>query len=326
MTIGKGKYLWLLSAAALVILFLASSTDWLIKDREREVHPISVIIGDTTDENYVNYRKGMEQAALELHADVRFITLYSAGSWPQQLDLIQREERDGAEALIIAPVNAAAASLMLNQQLRDIPVVFLNGAPGETAEADNLAFDYHGLGEQTAEAIIKNHGTEIGVCLVGMEKADEASRQFQYGILGVLKASGCPVFLYSWNSEEEDSFQDVCRQLAKGGRSPKAVAALDPRTLLKLADSFSEDGMEETLEGRLYGRGTSVQILNHLGRGRIKGLCITDDFTAGYLSVECAVNRIRNQSSAGDMVLHGAYIEQTDLRLARYEKMLYPIE
>ena len=42
----------------LAVLFLLSSTDLIIKEEAAEVYPVSVIIGDTSDENYVNFRKG----------------------------------------------------------------------------------------------------------------------------------------------------------------------------------------------------------------------------------------------------------------------------
>lgn len=55
----KVKFLWILYGMVLAVLFLLSSTDLIIKEEAAEVYPISVIIGDTSDENYVNFRKGI---------------------------------------------------------------------------------------------------------------------------------------------------------------------------------------------------------------------------------------------------------------------------
>ena len=92
----KVKFLWILYGMVLAVLFLLSSTDLIIKEEAAEVYPVSVIIGDTSDENYVNFRKGMERAAIELNGDVSFITLYEKGSAVQQRELILRELADGA--------------------------------------------------------------------------------------------------------------------------------------------------------------------------------------------------------------------------------------
>lgn len=324
MIAGKEKWLWGLSALVLIVLFLASSTDLLIKEREREVHPISVIVGETTDDNYINFRKGMERAALELNADVRLITLYDSGDWLQQLDLILREVRDGAEALVIAPVNARAAARMVSAQQIYVPVVFLNGdmSMENQEKADNLTFDYGELGRQTGEHIIKNHGKDSAVWLFGKQRPDEVSQEYNDGILSVLEPSGCRIYKVWWNGEEEGGFEQAIDTVMRDGRYPKVIAALDPQSLLGLADA----GEESTVPVRLYGRGTSVKILNHLDRGRITGLCITDDYTAGYLSVRQAVDRIGSKDGVESLTLKSAYIEQEELHLAEYEKMLYPIE
>ena len=91
----KEKLLWLGYGIILVLLFLLSSTDLIIKEEKREIYPISVIVEDTSDINYVNFRKGMEQAAIERNADISFITLYEAGSASQQQELIAREQQAG---------------------------------------------------------------------------------------------------------------------------------------------------------------------------------------------------------------------------------------
>ena len=76
----KEKMLWIFYGLILVLLFLLSSTDLIIKEKETQVYVISVIIEDSSDDNYVNFRKGMDRAAIDLNADVSFITLYDKGN------------------------------------------------------------------------------------------------------------------------------------------------------------------------------------------------------------------------------------------------------
>ena len=104
--IGKsGKIAVFLYMIFLVVLFLMCSTDLIIREPEKEVSQIAVIIEDVRDDNYSNFRKGMDQAAIELSADVRFITLYDRLDKEQQMELISREQQDGADALIVVPVD-----------------------------------------------------------------------------------------------------------------------------------------------------------------------------------------------------------------------------
>ncbi|MFQ6972242.1 MAG: hypothetical protein ACLRTG_13655 [Enterocloster aldenensis] len=107
--LNKGKILWCIWAGILVLLFLMSSTDLIIKEKEIEVYPVSVIIDGDNDDYYVNFKKGMDQAAVEFHGDVSFITLYADHDQAQQMELVKREIRDGTRAVILAPVMAEEA-------------------------------------------------------------------------------------------------------------------------------------------------------------------------------------------------------------------------
>lgn len=120
----KEKLLWLGYGLVLVLLFLLSSTDLIIKEEKREIYPISVIVEDTSDTNYVNFRKGMEQAAIEWNGDISFITLYETGSVRQQQELILREEQAGARALIVVPAQGEGTPEDLSR-LANIPTVMV---------------------------------------------------------------------------------------------------------------------------------------------------------------------------------------------------------
>lgn len=58
----------------------------------------------------------------------------------------------------------------------------------------------------------------------------------------------------------------------------------------------------------------------------IRGLSVTDDFTAGYLSVRTAAELVANRQVPDAGYLENHYIRREDLRNEAYEKMLYPIE
>ena len=53
------KLIWGLMAGILIILFLLSSTDLIIKEKETTIYSVSVIIKDTNDDYYKNFRKGI---------------------------------------------------------------------------------------------------------------------------------------------------------------------------------------------------------------------------------------------------------------------------
>lgn len=104
----RDTWLWVIYGFVLLFLYLISSTDLLIKERKTEIYPVSVILDDTTDESYQNFKKGVDRAAIELNADVSMITLYEGGDASQQIERMAREQQDGARALIVMPVEESA--------------------------------------------------------------------------------------------------------------------------------------------------------------------------------------------------------------------------
>ena len=59
----RRRFLWILSAAALTLLFLAASSDLIIREQTAEVYRISVILDEADDDSYQNFRRGVERAA-----------------------------------------------------------------------------------------------------------------------------------------------------------------------------------------------------------------------------------------------------------------------
>ena len=319
----KEKLLWLGYGIILVLLFLLSSTDLIIKEEKREIYPISVIVEDTSDINYVNFRKGMEQAAIERNADISFITLYEAGSASQQQELIAREQQAGASALIVAPAQGGEIPEDLSR-LANIPVVMVwTGQEPEQAEA-LVTTDFAQMGRDMAGQIAQSYDRDIPVYLIGRTLKHEGTESFERTLEEELESRGFTICL----SLEEDgnTYRTVLEQAISQEPKGAVIVGLDPDSLREAASVLKSDEKLRSYVRGLYGRGSAQEILEALDRGIIRGICATDEFSAGYLSVCRAVEAVSGQRPQKRTVLDHYYIEKEDLRRPKYETMLYPIE
>ena len=319
----KEKLLWLGYGIILVLLFLLSSTDLIIKEEKREIYPISVIVEDTSDINYVNFRKGMEQAAIERNADISFITLYEAGSASQQQELIAREQQAGASALIVAPARGGEIPEDLSR-LANIPVVMVwTGQEPEQAEA-LVTTDFAQMGRDMAGQIAQSYDRDIPVYLIGRTLKHEGTESFERTLEEELESRGFTICL----SLEEDgnTYRTVLEQAISQEPKGAVIVGLDPDSLREAASVLKSDEKLRSYVRGLYGRGSAQEILEALDRGIIRGICATDEFSAGYLSVCRAVEAVSGQRPQKRTVLDHYYIEKEDLRRPKYETMLYPIE
>ena len=315
----SGKVMIVLYIVCLVVLFLMCSTDLIIREPERQIYQIAVIIEGVRSDNYSNFRKGMDLAAAELNADVRLITLYEKLDVKEQMDLMDREQQDGTDALIVVPVEEEQVSA----RQMTIPVILMRAGVAEAAGAGNVIVDYEKMGEQLAREILKEQPADVPVyVLTDPAGQSDMDRLFLKGSDAVFQEAGRSVQRILRG--EEERFYTTLEQ--PGTEAQKVVILAENQDILTEAAGVVA-GSEAVADavGGLYGRGTTMAILNYLDRGVITGICVTDEFSVGYYSVREAVRALEGAGSV-PTVMESYYIDKKDLRDPAFEKMLFPIE
>lgn len=216
--VGKRWRLFLICyVSVLVVLFLMCSTDLIIREPEQEIYQVAVIIEDVRDDNYSNFRKGMDQAAMEYNADVRFITLYEKMDAVQQMELLERERQDGADALIVAPVDEIRVKEALGGK-QTIPAVLLgSGTANEETSRTVVLTDYEKMGRQLAEHLSDRISADCPVLILSEEEGQSAAdRRFLAGAVSVLEGSGrtCRILI----REKEQGYEGVLREWSASGK------------------------------------------------------------------------------------------------------------
>ncbi len=315
----SGKVMIVLYIVCLVVLFLMCSTDLIIREPERQIYQIAVIIEDVRSDNYSNFRKGMDLAAAELNADVQLITLYEKLDVKEQMDLMDREQQDGTDALIVVPVEEEQVSA----KQMTIPVILMRAGVAEAAGAGNVIVDHEKMGELLAREILEEQPADVPVyVLTDPAGQSDMDRLFLKGSDAVFQEAGRSVQRIVRG--EEERFFTMLEQ--PGAEAQKVVILAENQDILTEAAGMMA-GSEAVADavGGLYGRGTTMAILNYLDRGVITGICVTDEFSVGYYSVREAVRALEGAGSV-PTVMESYYIEKKDLRDPAFEKMLFPIE
>lgn len=320
----KEKLLWCLYAGVLILLFLMSSTDLIIKEKKVEILPISVIIEHASDDYYVNFKKGMDKAAEEFHGDVSFITLYSTNDQDQQLELVRREIRDGAKAVILAPVDVDRTVMALDAMSPNCPVILLGAPVPNESVVDAVSLDSYGMGEMLARAVADKAPLNVPIYLMteGLQYADNTN--VYDGVRTVLDEHG---FYYKLiEKETDDTYRQVIEETVYPGEGRITIIAMDTQSLDEVAQIVDASTVYQSHVAGLYGIGSTTFILNSLDKGIIDGLAAYRQFDMGYLSVKRAVEAIQGSRQRQQIELEAFYIDRNHLRDKEYEKMLYPIE
>lgn len=318
----KEKIFMSLYALVLVLLFLMSSTNLIIKERKKEIYRVSVIVEDSKDDYYVNLKKGMDQAALEQNIDVNFITLYERNNSEQQKELVMREIDVGTQAIVLVPVDPVKTIAMLDNMTMDIPVIILGNeeAAGNKVMA-SVSMDYFEAGQAAAGDIMKKEPWDTVVYLFTEGLQYGSNRRFYDGLMSGFTEKGFQVNLIE--RAFESRFTEVMAERVLKDHNA-AVIALDTESLIEVAE-IKELNQEEFGKVALYGYGSTLKILHFMELGIIDGILSENLYNAGYLCMEKAVDAIDNKSIKETVKLEAFFLEKDDILKKEYEKMLYPI-
>ena len=318
------KTLWSLLGGILILLFLLSSTDWIIKEKKNIIYPVSLILGDTSDDYYGNFKKGVDKAAEEYNVDVSFITLYEKGDVSQQIDLVKREVADGAAAVVLIPVKPEACAKAMDTMALDSPVIIMGNQFPCEGVAGGIAPDYEEQGRILGRAIASENSSELPVLIFSRGLSLGYGREIYSGLVSVLTEAGFETRLIE--SETEETFRQTIEASVYPGSGMALLAAVDVDSLNSAADIIAGSPVYGHYIKGVYGIGSTTKLLNQLDAGIIRGMVVNDQFDAGYLSIEKAVEAIRGGPKKEQTILESYYIQKSSLRENRLEKILYPID
>jgi len=137
------QLLVLFALAAAVVLTLAWPQLPFAK-REGEPVEVSVILRQTDGSAWANARLGMEQAAGQLRAEVRLVTLSAENDAAEQARLMGYEAQRGADVLVVIPAGELPADT-------GVPVITLETPGGE----GSVCTDNEALGRALAAAALE---------------------------------------------------------------------------------------------------------------------------------------------------------------------------
>lgn len=274
---------------------------------------ISVILREADSSLWSNTRLGMEQAAGELGAELRLLTLARANDGGDQLDILRREVEQQTSVLVVVPADCAGLSEALVEQGTGCPVVTMESpvdGTGLTVSADNDA-----LGRALAQAVLDD-GRDGCILLLDSSPDSAGVTARLEGARQTLEEAGVSVRVRSLElGSPAYRLRDLLKQ-----PDLAAVMVFEP-ALTEQAAALKES---LGLSVPLYGVGVSANGAAWLERGTISAAAAWSDFAAGYLAVEGAVALSRGEKYQMEQ-LPFFIVRGEDIYEPEYQKLLFPV-
>lgn len=293
--------LCLLAAAMVGSLMIPESL--LTPPAPRRVE-ISILLRPGDSGVWATARQGMEQAAEDLGAELRFLTLEAEQGSDSQTELLRRQAEIGVDAAVVVPADCADLEQLLDGW-QGLPVVTLE-SPVEGARAF-VGVDDEAVGRMLAR-----------------QAAQDCPPQGQVLLVNALPDCAGP-------ARRLESAQQT---LEAAGLSVRQCGALSAEVLAG-ADAvlcFAPESLEQAaalaagcaVPPPVYGAGVSAPVVAGLETGAVTAAAVWSDYAAGYLAVSQAAAAARGLS-AEDRTLAVTLVKEGETYDTDLEKLLYPI-
>lgn len=313
-------------AAAVIVLcmaalYLISSTDLVLKEQETPIYNISVICNDVRDEYNVNFKKGVNQTFSEWTADVNYVTLYDRNDEVQQLELLEREIANGADAIILFPVENESMQELLQDRNITVPVVCVGAGVYGGRQSVCVHGDNKENGRLLAERIAEDMGTQKrAVYLLTDQEGRGDIKELIQGMNGEFALQEISYRLIRYETQEE--LADRMKEIYRADR--KAVfVSLDASTQEAVLNGTS---LVDNSACRFYTVGTTDRILDYVSKGRIQAAIVNNEFDMGYLSMRAAVGLLNGEKTEQDILVQSLLVTTDKVYERDCQKILFPME
>lgn len=307
---------WIAEAVILVLVVLIGITSYAyISSTEEKVekNQISVVVYGNSTDRWTAFSQGITQAAADFGAVVNFVTMSDSSDWHEQVDLLEREISNGAEGMVAAVSDSYRIGTALYQNGSMVPMVLVENTVEENQELTCIAADGRGMGAALARQILTEapQAEQIWAVLMGTRRSSQSERL--EGFQKAMKAAGKHVEVL--DKADQASLERIVRDA-----DTDVIAALEDEALELLIEAAAEANRP-----RIFGIGSTPDIVYALDRGIISGIVFQNEFNMGYEAVRCAVQKIRRNEGEESIVI--TYHEATKETLHRpeNERLLYPL-
>lgn len=299
---GWKKWMLALVAVLMVLFFILSSTDLLVRKDKQEIKKVSVIASGESSSVGEDFRRGIQEAANEDRVEVNYIAFGEEGETWTQTELIEREWQRGAQAVILVVKDRGSMEQYLAGKQDMAPLITVNSFGNYDHELSRILFDTDAAAERLVQEILKQEGRLKPVtCLTGESQISA------------------------------EVYKSLKKALAAEGIEPESMTL--SHAVVEGEGIFIGCGQEETEElisktgedkrRAIYGIGHSDTILKEMEAGSVKGIMAYSMYSVGVHAVREAVNAIDEGYTEETVFVPCKLITRENLK--EEQRFLFPI-
>ena len=315
-------YIWTAWFLSIVLLFILSQTDLILKENSPKVYQVSLILDSEDESEYANLKKGVDDAAKRYNIDINLLTIGSAG----QKELIESEEDNGTNGIIVL------AKDDLRLAMTKVPMVVIKSKDADVFDTKKLV--------GSSGNIVTTKRT-INIDYVGMitglynkfEKVYDGTSPI-YVFYNSTKPAGVEPEIEFLKSKKEPTvfiegdereFRTAIEDLVHSKKSAY-IFSLDKHSSDNLCKILGGSSVyNEHIKG-FYCIGATTLFINKLDDGYIDAVCALNEYDEGYLAVEMLMADLKKTGYMSNVDMKNILLDKESLKDEDIVKQLFPVE
>lgn len=314
----KKRELGIFLAVVILMAFFLLFDDILLGDKNKHIYQISIIIRGENTESWIIVKQGIEQASLEMNVDTSFITLSEENSADEQIELLNREINNGAEAILIAPADYEKLVEPIENAMSKVPVVLIESSINTEKKIPYISCDNYELGVRLAEEVIQLGNTRSEIAIIESGLGCSSIKERYDGFMDTINTTKNTYTFLDLSLEDKNSYNQGKELIEKNVCD--VIITFDPGTLEGVAQAKKDLGKDNI---EIYGIGSTSKILSLLEEKTINSTAVQNEFNVGYLGIKAAVD-ILSGKKVDDSVIESTVVSVRNMYSDENQRMLFP--
>lgn len=322
--IKKRKKQVTIALVLLILSFLLLLNEVFWSEDSTKIYNISIITRGKNSESWRMMREGIDQAAWEMNANISFITLSEENSVDEQSELIKREIKNGAQAILISPVDYEKMAQPIEDAINKIPVILIESKVKSNKVLPSISCDNFQLGESIANEIIEKGNINGRIAIIKNNLECSSIRERYDGFMSTIKlANNNCEFLEIIGDKQVDYYDQSKKFLEENDID--TMVTFDTGILEAIGQAKKDlSSVNETKTSiEIYGTGSTSKIISLLEENVISATAMQNEFNVGYLGIKTAIGIIKGKHVENSMI-YSTVVNTKNMYSNENQRLLFP--
>lgn len=322
----KRGMIWLVILTAVISLIVVYYYGAIRDESDGEPSSYSVILYQNMDNEWSTLLDGIRQAEVDFKVNVNYITMGSDDTPQDQIEILEREIKNGADGIILAAMDSQETGKLLDDLKTQIPIVTVEtGAESSKLEYVKIAADDYKMGYKLGQKILgdiqEDDGRRHVTVIKEYMERDSVKARYE-GLMDALEGSEEEIET-DFISRSEGDFNLSLLIRDSIHTSSDYIAALD-KFCTESAAAAWESWELYGYSAKIYGIGNTAQIVNDLDNGRIQALVYQNEFNMGYEGIRELTEKEKRGYFPDQLDIRYRLVTRETLYESDNERLLFP--